>query len=264
MLNSWLIRCGTTRGLKMRNIVMAAVSVAALSAIAAPAQAAITVDYYRVTPNGQDFGKSNPTISTINNGVQNNLGPNGRPVITSSNPLGATSVNSSNELMWWTPNGASNLTVSYEGRGTIAGNSFADTSFFSPMGAGTGNGTAFQTAIFSGSFNLNAARSVDFTIAADDDAFLFIDGVSKVQIGGIHPADSQTYSVALGAGSHTFQLFYADRLQSNAQLSFALPNDLTVTAPVPEPATWAMMLVGFGMVGAVARRRRSATKVTYA
>jgi hypothetical protein len=29
-----------------------------------------------------------------------------------------------------------------------------------------------------------------------------------------------------------------------------------VTAPVPEPATWAMMIGGFGLLGAAARRRR--------
>lgn len=41
---------------------------------------------------------------------------------------------------------------------------------------------------------------------------------------------------------------------------------LNLTAPaVPEPATWAMMLVGFGMVGASSRyRRRRAMKITYA
>jgi hypothetical protein len=39
---------------------------------------------------------------------------------------------------------------------------------------------------------------------------------------------------------------------------------INVTAAVPEPSTWAMMLVGFGMVGAVARRRKSAAKVTFA
>lgn len=32
--------------------------------------------------------------------------------------------------------------------------------------------------------------------------------------------------------------------------------DVFGTAAVPEPASWAMMIAGFGMVGAVARRRR--------
>ena len=33
---------------------------------------------------------------------------------------------------------------------------------------------------------------------------------------------------------------------------------------VPEPATWAMMIAGFGFVGAAARRRRTKVQVTYA
>ncbi len=52
-------------------------------------------------------------------------------------------------------------------------------------------------------------------------------------------------------------------LFSNNSLSTAL-GTLSVTSAVPEPATWAMMLVGFGMVGATARYRRRATKVAYA
>jgi hypothetical protein len=33
---------------------------------------------------------------------------------------------------------------------------------------------------------------------------------------------------------------------------------------VPEPATWAMMLLGFAMIGAAARYRRRGVAVTYA
>lgn len=41
--------------------------------------------------------------------------------------------------------------------------------------------------------------------------------------------------------------------------------DLAVPAAVPEPATWAMMLVGFGAIGAAMRRRRQqAPKVRFA
>lgn len=37
-----------------------------------------------------------------------------------------------------------------------------------------------------------------------------------------------------------------------------------VTSSVPEPATWGLMIVGFGMIGAASRRRRVKTTVTYA
>jgi hypothetical protein len=33
---------------------------------------------------------------------------------------------------------------------------------------------------------------------------------------------------------------------------------------VPEPATWGMMILGFGLVGASMRYRRRATRVTFA
>lgn len=39
--------------------------------------------------------------------------------------------------------------------------------------------------------------------------------------------------------------------------------DISVTA-VPEPGSWAMMLVGFGLIGAVTRYRRKSTAVTFA
>lgn len=38
----------------------------------------------------------------------------------------------------------------------------------------------------------------------------------------------------------------------------------TTAAAIPEPATWAMMLVGFGLVGAATRYRRKGVKVRYA
>jgi choice-of-anchor A domain-containing protein len=45
---------------------------------------------------------------------------------------------------------------------------------------------------------------------------------------------------------------------------FGLPDPVGYTTPtpgpVPEPATWAMMIVGFGMVGGLARRRKGAVR----
>ncbi|MHA6722275.1 PEPxxWA-CTERM sorting domain-containing protein [Sphingomonas sp. RS2018] len=40
--------------------------------------------------------------------------------------------------------------------------------------------------------------------------------------------------------------------------------DASISAAVPEPATWAMMLVGFGMVGAASRYRRRSTVTAFA
>lgn len=39
---------------------------------------------------------------------------------------------------------------------------------------------------------------------------------------------------------------------------------ISLVSAVPEPGTWAMMIVGFGMVGGALRYRRRSTKVTFA
>ena len=46
--------------------------------------------------------------------------------------------------------------------------------------------------------------------------------------------------------------------------NLTLAGAATPTPGVPEPATWAMMIVGFGLVGAAMRRRATMARVTYA
>ena len=50
---------------------------------------------------------------------------------------------------------------------------------------------------------------------------------------------------------------------NSANLSWRLSGH-TIAAEVPEPSTWAMMLLGFGMIGGVIRAKRLKPKVTYA
>lgn len=50
---------------------------------------------------------------------------------------------------------------------------------------------------------------------------------------------------------------------NGADLSWKLSGN-TIAAAVPEPATWAMMLLGFGMIGSVMRTTRRKPKVSYA
>jgi hypothetical protein len=61
---------------------------------------------------------------------------------------------------------------------------------------------------------------------------------------------------ATGTGGTLFNGF---RLNSSAN-SFEIDN-VAVAAAVPEPATWAMMLIGFGAVGFGMRRRRGKEKL---
>ena len=69
------------------------------------------------------------------------------------------------------------------------------------------------------------------------------------------------FDVAPATGSLSFDEFYV-RYQSLNGTAFAKPDDSgtgagTPALPVPEPATWGMMLLGFGIVGSALRRRRT-------
>jgi hypothetical protein len=66
----------------------------------------------------------------------------------------------------------------------------------------------------------------------------------------------------LGAGAHTVEFFASGNgWQAGLDESWGIDNVLVtgdVANPVPEPETYALMLAGLGVVGAVARRRRAA------
>lgn len=41
------------------------------------------------------------------------------------------------------------------------------------------------------------------------------------------------------------------------QLKFKTSSNMSILGPIPEPATWAMLISGFGLIGAMLRRRRA-------
>ena len=50
-------------------------------------------------------------------------------------------------------------------------------------------------------------------------------------------------------------------ISSNDQIADFAPDARNITAGVPEPATWAMMILGFGFAGSALRRRNTASVV---
>ena len=74
--------------------------------------------------------------------------------------------------------------------------------------------------------------------------------------GGAGDGGQGTFFFQFNAGAGVDVITITDRLNSNATgLSNAA---LFQTAAVPEPSTWAMMLLGFGALGTSLRRRRRA------
>lgn len=78
------------------------------------------------------------------------------------------------------------------------------------------------------------------------------------RIGGVYQLLGANYN---GAAWNTgaLELFYWD--SNNGDNFGSITFDVTAAAAVPEPATWAMLILGFGMVGA-GLRARTKTKTT--
>jgi hypothetical protein len=68
-----------------------------------------------------------------------------------------------------------------------------------------------------------------------------------------NPWTSYSFNVNLGAGTYAIRFAQADN-----QLFFTQGVDnVSVSGAIPEPASWAMLIAGFGLVGAAGRRRRA-------
>ncbi len=122
----------------------------------------------------------------------------------------------------------------------------------SPAVAGaTLNNTYF---LFTGSTYLNAGAN-SFVVPHDDGLQLDIAGIGRVidQPGPTSEVDTPFTVNAPTAGLYSFKLAYGETAGGPAVLRFTV-NDAPVTG-TPEPATWAMMLGGFGLIGASLRRR---------
>lgn len=108
--------------------------------------------------------------------------------------------------------------------------------------------------------------NVSFWLAGNPDG----DPVTKSVLVGASGADSASYTFTftgfdkanMGWKNYTYSFVAAS---SSTTLSFASQDatsfgaalDNVSVAAVPEPATWAMMILGFGLVGGSMRRRRS-------
>ena len=119
---------------------------------------------------------------------------------------------------------------------------------------GTGSFTDVFNFVLSANWDANAqigsiilqGKDVDFTS-------IMLDGFAFYQVGFDPSAETwQLDPVYLTAGSHTITVMGSITGPGGGAYS----GTVNVAPPVPEPATWAMMLLGFGAVGFAMRRRR--------
>lgn len=123
----------------------------------------------------------------------------------------------------------------YSDANGLTGNRFATASDDSGQAPGTLIGTNFGTNSFDG-------FSAPF-------------GSLVGRIGGVYQLLGANYSgTAWNTGA--LELFYWD--SNNGDNFGSITFDVTAAAAVPEPGAWALLIAGFGMVGAALRTRRRA------
>jgi hypothetical protein len=240
--------------MNLKSLIFAASALCAAVGLSTSASAAgsFGVTYFEVPSNfGGDFGiccSSPPaTAALITLGAA--LGPNGRPVAEA----GSTAIDVdaiTHELGWWSA--GSGITAT--GTGTLP-LPLPLTNMYAPNSTGSNNGSFFETALLQGTFSGSGAPA-SLTVTSDDDAFVYLDGLYIGGNPGVHGNDTAVLNLGTLTGLHTLTVFYADRAQTGADLALTGVG-LDTLSGTPEPATWGLMLVGFGGLGAMMRRRRS-------
>ena len=162
--------------------------------------------------------------------------------------------------------------------GTNAGIYNSDISGISarPAVGSTGNFLAVRGAPSAGSYQLNfvPATAVSFALGSLDTyntlRLLYADGSFQDYIGGqiindlVFPSGDQISGETNGRVTYTVTSgpLLAGAVFSSTGNSFEIDNVATAGA-VPEPATWAMIILGFGIIGRGMRTRRN-TMVSFA
>ena len=155
------------------------------------------------------------------------------------------------------PQGSPNLAgpfVTYSGgtisgySGTISEAAFLATSLSSVGESGPGSTSFFQLTS-SGLFNGGS-------IIHDDGASIYLDGNPTAVLSQPVETSAEFGSFTTNLGFHTIAIDYVEGNGSPSQLTFS-PIGGSLTAGVPEPSTWAMMILGFAGVGFMAYRRKS-------
>jgi hypothetical protein len=103
-----------------------------------------------------------------------------------------------------------------------------------------------------GSLSVAIAGNYTFSLFSDDGSLAFIDGGLVVNDGGAHAPTGAIGSVFLTAGVHSFEVQFFECCGGPSGVDFNVPTGVSL---VPEPGTWAMMLLGFAGLGAMYRTR---------
>jgi len=110
-----------------------------------------------------------------------------------------------------------------------------------------------QNTLFDFKGSVTVTNGQSFTVGHDDGLTLVINGVTVINQPGPTSFVNTTSTYTGPSGTFAFELVYGECCGAPANLSVSLP----LQTAVPEPSTWAMMILGFAGVGFLAYRRRN-------
>ena len=108
-----------------------------------------------------------------------------------------------------------------------------------------------------GSLNVAADGTYTFHLSSDDGSVVFVDGAQLIDRGGPHGPSTTDGTLFLTAGLHSYEVQFFECCGGPSGLDFSIPLGVAISG-TPEPGIWGLMLVGFGGLGAMLRRRRAA------
>jgi hypothetical protein len=250
--------------MKIRETVAAIiVALAVMGAGAANAASTLNIQYYDIGNSGSNVANSVHTDFGIccstgdGASIEGNLAGTsllgGRPVVGPGSTV--WDVNGSGQIQWWTPGFVDQgHTITATGSGIIT--LPYSSNMFAPNSTGANNDHFFETAILWGNLIGNGSDA-HISVSSDDDALVYVNGLFVGGNPGVHPGETTNIDLGILNGTNSLEVFYADRAHVAADLAFNV--DGAFTSAVPEPATWAMFIIGFGGIGLMMRASRRKT-----